>query len=180
MSIDPGSNPRSGERRRFPRVPCRGAAEVFLGTRRAVWGTATDLSRGGCYIETAQPLPIGTRVKLRLTFGDIPLSIEARITTSHPQVGMGMAFLAGDPSQQETLATILDNVAGIRRPPAAAASASPAAANPSPAAAHTLRIPNQEAPFILNQVIQVLNKKGTLTRQDFMVIVKARLNPTEP
>lgn len=165
-----GSGARPEERRRFPRHPCRGAAEVFVKNVRAVWGIVTDVSRGGCYIETAQPLPRGTEVQLRLNIADVSLDIGAEVATSDPLVGMGMAFVLATSSQKDKIAAIIDALTGARPSPPA-----PPPASVRPAAAHPLRIPNESAPAILAEVIKHLNEKSVLTRQDFVAIVKAKL-----
>jgi hypothetical protein len=82
------------ERRRFPRYPCTGAAEVLViqsGKSRR-WGTVKDISRVGCYIETMYPLPAGAEVELRFTLAGVALDIAANVVSSHPMFGMGVDF----------------------------------------------------------------------------------------
>jgi CheY-like chemotaxis protein len=52
-----------------------------------------DLSFGGCYLETASPLPEGARVSLciRMTQGP-PLDATGFVRTSHVHFGMGVRF----------------------------------------------------------------------------------------
>jgi hypothetical protein len=47
------------DRRRFSRYPCPGAAEILLSGKRWGYGTVSEISRGGCYIGTINPLPTG-------------------------------------------------------------------------------------------------------------------------
>ena len=58
----------NNERRQYPRFRCEGKAEIRVRNSSGVWwGTLTDLSAGGCYIEMASPLPPGTVARLTLT-----------------------------------------------------------------------------------------------------------------
>jgi hypothetical protein len=72
--------------------------------------TTTDLSRGGCYVQTSMPLAVGTRVYLRLWIGHTPLKIKGRIVTSHPQFGNGIMFIEYEGDAQKALSEYLDAV----------------------------------------------------------------------
>jgi CheY-like chemotaxis protein/c-di-GMP-binding flagellar brake protein YcgR len=51
----------------------------------------TDLSLGGCYVETASPLPERTAVRLLLRAGT-ELDLSGAVIVMHPARGMGIAF----------------------------------------------------------------------------------------
>jgi hypothetical protein len=51
-----------------------------------------DLSLQGCYIDTLNPLPVGTPVRLQLTKTDEPFAFEAKVTSCHMGSGMGLLF----------------------------------------------------------------------------------------
>jgi CheY-like chemotaxis protein len=53
----------------------------------------TDLSAGGCYIETASALPERTYVSVTLRAGDVQLSATGVVRVMHPAFGMGIEFL---------------------------------------------------------------------------------------
>jgi sorbitol-specific phosphotransferase system component IIA len=61
------------ERRRFPRFPFRGTSVVAeIGSSGLVVAETTDLSRFGCFVQTANPYPQGTRVQIEVAnAGDI-------------------------------------------------------------------------------------------------------------
>ena len=102
------------ERRRFPRYPCTGTAEVLIiqsGKSRR-WGTVKDISRVGCYIETMYPLSAGAEVELRFTIAGISLDIAANVVSSHPTFGMGMDFAA--PTEQWKVSQIITELANVR------------------------------------------------------------------
>jgi c-di-GMP-binding flagellar brake protein YcgR len=52
----------------------------------------TDLSLGGCYLETGSPFPMRTRIILSMNVGDEPLRAEGVVLVMHPEVGMGVEF----------------------------------------------------------------------------------------
>ncbi len=62
-------------------------------------GRTIDLSTGGCFIATNHPLPLRTRVKLRLAQGKESVEILATVRAVRPGTGMGMEFLEIDPPQ---------------------------------------------------------------------------------
>jgi len=57
-------------------------------------GTLTDLSLGGCYIETASPFPESARVALTLRAGGVELQAQGLVRVMHPSRGMGVELAA--------------------------------------------------------------------------------------
>ena len=55
-------------------------------------GATSDLSLGGCYIETIFPFPIGTQLELKLQIDGDTLLVLATVVTCDPQVGNGIQF----------------------------------------------------------------------------------------
>jgi hypothetical protein len=54
----------------------------------------TDLSLGGCYMETPSPFPERTRVQLLLRANGTELQAEGLVRVMHPSHGMGIEFSA--------------------------------------------------------------------------------------
>jgi hypothetical protein len=81
------------ERRRFPRFVCDTGVRVHpeIG-QTGYWGTVGDISLGGCYIFTFSPLPAGQVVTLAIKANDKEIHIAGETVSSHPGVGMGVAF----------------------------------------------------------------------------------------
>jgi len=107
------------ERRRFPRYPCTGAAEVLViqtGKSRR-WGTVSDISWVGCYVETMYPLPAGAEAQLRFTIAGLSLDIAANVVYSRPTFGMGMDFVVA-PEEQWKLSQIMARIAHVDLAPA--------------------------------------------------------------
>jgi hypothetical protein len=81
------------ERRKYPRYPCDTGVRIHPETGNAgYWGTVGDISIGGCYVFTFSPLPIGVTVTLAITADDKEINVAGRTVSSHPGVGMGIAF----------------------------------------------------------------------------------------
>ncbi len=95
---------RSSDRRGATRYPFIASVEVveFESEARLV-GRVSDLARGGCYVDIINPLPSGTRVKLRIYKENE--NFEAVGTVRHSQTGMGMgiAFEEVTPEQDKLL-----------------------------------------------------------------------------
>jgi PilZ domain len=106
------------DRRRFFRYPCTSEAEILQSGKLWGWGTVSDISRGGCYIETTHPLPTDAEAKLRVTIAGIVLEIGACVVFSDPMYGMGMDFVAVPTEQWNKLPQIIERVADSGLSPA--------------------------------------------------------------
>jgi len=63
----PQTSPTGKERRRSLRYRCSGSAEFRAeGSDVRMWGTLTDISLHGCYIEMSTTFPVDTSVDLSL------------------------------------------------------------------------------------------------------------------
>lgn len=81
------------ERRRYPRYACDTGVRIHPQTGNAgYWGTVSDISFGGCYVYTFSPLATGQMVTLVIKTNDGEINAGGRIVSSHPGVGMGIAF----------------------------------------------------------------------------------------
>jgi hypothetical protein len=86
--------PLAGERRKFPRFSCFISALVRVqGSQLPLCGQVTDISQGGCYVQLAQPLKVGTKVSLELLMKLANLRGEGVICSAHPGRGMGVRFV---------------------------------------------------------------------------------------
>jgi len=56
----------------------------------------SDLSLGGCYVESESPLPVNTEVKLSLRASNTEIKITALIRVMHPGYGMGLEFVSDE------------------------------------------------------------------------------------
>ena len=60
----------------------------------------TDLSLGGCYVETESPFPERALVELCLRTGEMAVHTEGLVRVSHPGHGMGLEFPSRTPEQR--------------------------------------------------------------------------------
>jgi hypothetical protein len=87
------------ERRMHRRYSITATAEVRNGARAILlWGSVADISMGGCYVETMYPLDVGVSVDLILSVNGATVPLSAVVKTSHPTVGMGLAFVPPVPA----------------------------------------------------------------------------------
>lgn len=83
----------ANNRRKESRYRASGGAKITeVGARAGQWATLHDLSIGGCYVETTNPLPPTTPVDVVLHVDDIQINARGFITVSHRLVGMGVQF----------------------------------------------------------------------------------------
>ena len=80
-------------RRKDSRYRASGGAKITeIGARAGQWATLHDLSIGGCYVETTNPLPPTTPVEIVIHIDDIQINARGAVTVSHRLVGMGVNF----------------------------------------------------------------------------------------
>jgi PilZ domain-containing protein len=81
------------ERRQFRRLPMAVQIELRLkGNTVPIRAETADISLGGCYIEMALTLSVGTPLNIVLWLGHEKLIVDAMIATCHPQFGNGIEF----------------------------------------------------------------------------------------
>ena len=81
------------DKRNDPRVPLIAVAEVIeVATGTCLSARTSDLSRTGCYIDTLNPTPSKTMVRVRLTHAGEELDLPGRIVYVSPGLGMGVRF----------------------------------------------------------------------------------------
>jgi len=83
----------STQRRTQHRQNCRLGVEVHrAGDTAPQRCTLTDLSTGGCYIETTMPFPSGTKVEILLRTQELRLRVRGAVQSCDPGFGMGVQF----------------------------------------------------------------------------------------
>ena len=86
----------------FPRFVCDTGVRVHPEIGNAgYWGTVGDISLGGCYVFTFSPLPVGQVVTLDIKANDKEINVAGKTVSSHPGVGMGVAFNGFTPEDAE-------------------------------------------------------------------------------
>ncbi len=80
-------------KRKFARYSFRATADVIsLDTDTRLTAQSSEIGLGGCYIDTLNPFPEGTLVRVRLTNDTGVLESLAKVVYVLPGFGMGMSF----------------------------------------------------------------------------------------
>ena len=92
------------ERQASPRYPLIFSAEVIeVSSGVKLSARTADLSRTGCYLDTLNPTPTGTEIRVRLTHHDEVFEAAGKVIYISPGLGMGVVFVNVAPEQQERL-----------------------------------------------------------------------------
>jgi CheY-like chemotaxis protein len=67
----------------------------------------TDLSLGGCYVETVSPFPERALVDLCLRAGEMAVHTEGMVRVTHPGHGMGVEFPSRTPEQRAEVGNLI-------------------------------------------------------------------------
>ncbi len=163
--------PQAGERRRidrrkYPRFPVSGGgAEIRQqGVDSRLWARLTDLSRGGCYLETMSPMPVLTYVNLTLTLEEQHLHAKGQVVVAHPHFGMGVEFLDLSDKDRPVLEAWLANFAAKAATPVGRRGGE----NPA-------RVLDKETAALLVQAVtEFFRNKPAMSREEFQQVVEER------
>ena len=92
------------DRRRTPRYSFIASGEVIedaSGTKMS--SRISELSLNGCYLDTANPLPMGTAVMVKIFTQTDFFEAPGDVVYSHPNLGMGIEFHDVKPLFQSVL-----------------------------------------------------------------------------
>ncbi len=104
---DPRPDPGT-ERRGQSRSSCRLGVNVYgPGGGALQHCTLTDISEGGCYVETTQPLPVGVSLEIEVRTHDFKLKVRGKVQSKHPGYGMGIAFKMKTAEDREQVKRLL-------------------------------------------------------------------------
>jgi diguanylate cyclase (GGDEF)-like protein len=93
MYLEKQKQPFRKNRRTYPRTKCRVTIELQAsGDNRPVLGNLTDISLGGCFIETSVILAPGTKLKLVFSIDDGKLQAEGSVLRIDPGTGVAVQF----------------------------------------------------------------------------------------
>ncbi len=108
---------RKGNKRSFPRAPL---ATQIESQQMMSLALSRDVSPGGIFVETTQPLSVGVRMKLRFNLGDGGPVVEAtaEVTYSVKDLGMGVQFIDISAADRKRILGYVSEALGLPRPPA--------------------------------------------------------------
>jgi hypothetical protein len=151
------------DRRAYPRYHfCASAEALDQGHRTRMSARVSDISRGGCYVDTFSPFPLKTDVKLRLTREKASFLADAKVVSSKTGMGMGLEFTAVEPQQMAVLEKWIGDLSGTAPFEPAETAAFPMHSNGNGKNGHAPK----ETGYVLNELILALMRKGTLTEEE--------------
>ncbi len=109
------------DRRRFQRLKCYVAVEIHIeGERTPVWGNLSNVSKGGCLVETASAVPPGKALEIGLWVASGKIWVKGVIisgvaTRSAPSYGVRVKFSPAELSEKEHLREFLKFVESTAR-----------------------------------------------------------------
>jgi hypothetical protein len=145
------------ERRTTTRYPFTATCDATEPKSHAkIIGRTSDLGRGGCYIDTIGPFPIGTVLIVRINREHQSLTVEGKVAFAQPGMGMGLAFTGAAPDQQIILDEWIAELSGepISKPESESESNAPEANS---------RSGSDNSFFVMNELIMLLLQKGVLS-----------------
>ena len=103
-----GLSAASSNRRIQGRRACRLSADVFrLGEGVPNRCTLSDVSTGGCYVETPSPFPSHTALDIVVRTHGMKLRVRGTVQVVHPGFGMGVQFSLNTADEQEQVRQLI-------------------------------------------------------------------------
>jgi PilZ domain-containing protein len=81
------------DRRQSVRVKCSISVELHPAGQPNIWGKASDLSIGGCFVEMPIPLKVDTGFEIALWLGGAKLRLNGQVASTAPGYGIGVRFV---------------------------------------------------------------------------------------
>jgi PilZ domain len=148
------------ERRTHPRYPCTSTAEIVdTGSGARILGRTSDISRGGCYVDTINPFPVGTLVKIQLTKDEQSFVALGTVVYGMSGLGMGLMFTSVDPEQLRALQRWITELGRMSGTELEVGAPEPESRVCSVAEKNG----KNEQYYVLNELIISLMRKGVLT-----------------
>lgn len=98
----------ASDRRNRSRHACCIGAEVYkMNSSVPSRCSLSDISTGGCYVETSEPFASGTAIEVAVRTAELKLRIFGKVQSMHPGFGMGVQFSLKTEEQQEQVRQLL-------------------------------------------------------------------------
>jgi hypothetical protein len=165
----------SAERRRNLRFPFSASVEVIeTNSQTKISGRTSDLSLGGCYVDTISTFPIGTEASLRIIRENETFEAQVKVVYSTIGMGMGLAFLSAQPKQFSVFQRWLLEIGG--QPVSGQIPLEETPSKESPLEAATQQPPTEKShtlsDTVLTELILVLMQKKVLTEKEGKDLVR--------
>jgi hypothetical protein len=161
------ATPAGSERRQSPRYKCAGSAQFRVqGSDIRTWGTLTDISQHGCYVELMATFPVGANVDLELELNGIRAQVRGEVRASYPCLGIGIAFREISDENRLRLLDMLRSLSPADHP-AAVSEASPISTNTS--ASFPIIV---NPPAALQALAEFFETHAVLTKEEFVRVLR--------
>ncbi|MGC2197414.1 MAG: PilZ domain-containing protein [Terriglobales bacterium] len=134
----------------------------------------TDLSLGGCYVETESPFPEGALVDLCLRAAGMEIHADGVVRVMHPGSGMGVEFPSRTLEQRETVAHFIEFL--TRRP----GTVPELLISPESLVADESQFENAESSsddHLEDPLVELLRNGSSLQREQFLGELHRQRNP---
>ena len=81
-----------------------------LDSEKQTWGQTSQLSMFGCRVETGKPLPLGTKVRIRIAHSGASFAALGKVVYAGANAGMGIFFTQIEPNHQLVLEKWVDEL----------------------------------------------------------------------
>ena len=130
---------------------------VEMRTGSLIRAHTSDLSPQGCYVDTLNPLPMGSAVRMQIQRGGLILDVLANVSSRHAGSGMGLVFGEITEAQRGILESWLGDLGLARRG---------VLDNPFPMANPTPTLASSLGSDCATRLVQALLRKGVLTHAE--------------
>jgi hypothetical protein len=165
----PEQPPTSGcsETRAQARFAFTAAIEVYeLRSQTRVTGRCSDLSAGGCYVDTLSPFAVGAVVRVRMEHDKREFETGAIVAYAHVSMGMGLAFTEMKREYQEVLRLWIGELSGEQ----------PCLPETSTQAQETALVEaNANVRFVIHELIYLLVRKKIITENEGAELLRGML-----
>ena len=161
-------SPAGRDRRVCPRYPFTATAETLDANSRSRMNARTsDISIGGCYVDTFCPLPRKTDVKIRISRNGECLEAQAMVVYSKIGMGMGLCFTSLEPDHRAMLDRWIAELSG--EAPLSFEQhhhAEEPAAEVAPSSSTEPRAENHDPSLVVGELIIALMRRGALSPEE--------------
>ena len=153
------------EHRRHARFPLTAFVEALdPKSNTQISGRSSDVSLGGCYVDTLNPFPEGTVIRIRLTKENVSFEANAKVIFSQIGMGMGVAFLSAEKDQFQIYQKWINQLSGNASP-------APNMLDGEQGSVGSNDLPGEQF-YVLNELVIALMRKGTLTEVEGKAMLK--------
>ena len=100
-----------GGQPRDPRYPFYASVELIeLDSDTRLHARTSDISLHGCYLDSMNPIPAGSRVRLKILHEGASFTALGTVIHSQPNMGMGISFSDIERNQMPILENWLKNL----------------------------------------------------------------------